>query len=132
MAEKRIRVLLVDDHVAVRQGIRTLLEMHSELDVVGEASDGLEAVELVRNLEPDIVLMDVRMPVMNGIEATRQIRSEVPRTLVVGLSIYEDSCVVEMMKEAGAAVCVSKGRSCQDLYEVLVSLNGNPVCAQSQ
>ena len=98
-----IRVLLADDHKVVRQGLRLFLKVDPELEIVGEASNGAEAVELVRQLAPDVVLMDILMPVMDGIAATATIRREHPETEVLGLtSILEDGAVVEIMR-AGAS-----------------------------
>ncbi|GAC1358459.1 MAG: response regulator transcription factor [Ktedonobacteraceae bacterium] len=97
-----IRVLIADDHKVVRQGLRLFLHVDPELEIVGEARDGAEAIELARTLNPDVVLMDVLMPVMNGIVATSAIRRELPETEVLGLtSVLDDSTVVEIMR-AGA------------------------------
>jgi DNA-binding NarL/FixJ family response regulator len=98
-----IRVLLVDDHELVRRGTRDVLELSPDLLVVGEAQDGQEAVELVRRERPDVVLMDVNMPGMNGIEATRLIKREARTTAVLGLSAFDDEPFVVQLLEAGAA-----------------------------
>jgi CheY-like chemotaxis protein len=106
----RIRVLLADDHRTVRQGLATLLNEQPGIRVVGEASTGQEAVEMVRRLDPDVVLMDVSMPDMDGIEATRLIKAEMPRVRVIGLSMYDKRRdIVEELKKAGADTCLSKG-----------------------
>ena len=90
-----IRVLIVDDHSVVRQGLRMFLSLDPELEVVGEAADGAEAVRLARQLRPDVVLMDLLMPVMDGIAATAAIRRELPDTEVLALtSVLEDASVV--------------------------------------
>ena len=90
-----IRVLVVDDHSVVRQGLRMFLGLDSELEVVGEAVDGAEAVRMVQQLHPDVVLMDLLMPVMDGITATSAIRREFPETEVLALtSVLEDASVV--------------------------------------
>lgn len=86
----RIRVLLVDDHVLVRHGVRILLEAEDDLVVVGEAPEGRQAVELATALRPDVVVMDVAMPLLNGIEATRQILEAVPSTRILILSAHSD------------------------------------------
>ena len=97
-----IRVLIADDHKVVRQGLRLFLHMDPEIEIVGEAANGAEAVELARRLLPDVVLMDILMPVMDGITATTAIRKEHPEVEVLGLtSVLEDSAVVEIMR-AGA------------------------------
>ena len=76
------RVLLVDDHALLRQGIRTVLHEYEDIEVVGEATDGVQAVTLAKSLNPDVVIMDVNMPAMDGIEATRQLKTELPGTIV--------------------------------------------------
>jgi two-component system, NarL family, response regulator LiaR len=97
-----IRVLIADDHKVVRQGLRLFLRIDPDIEVVGEAANGAEAVKLAHLLAPDLVLMDILMPVMNGISATAAIRNERPEIEVLGLtSILEDSAVVEIMR-AGA------------------------------
>ena len=88
---KKIRVLIVDDHTLVRAGIRSLLGLVADIEVVGEASDGKEALEKVRELAPDVVLMDLAMPVMGGLEATRRIRREFQGIKVLALTQYDDS-----------------------------------------
>ena len=99
----RIRVLLVDDHTVVRRGLRLVFELEDDLEVVGEAADGQEALARVAELRPDVVVMDLLMPVMNGVEATRAIRAEYPDVEVVALtSVLEDRMVVDAV-EAGAA-----------------------------
>ncbi len=97
-----IRILIVDDHVVVRQGLRIFLGLDPDLEIVAEAADGAEAVELARKHRPDVVLMDLLMPVMSGVEATATIRRELPDTEVLALtSVIEDTAVVEALR-AGA------------------------------
>jgi NarL family two-component system response regulator LiaR len=98
-----IRILLADDHVLVRQGTRELLEREGDLKVVAEAGDGEEAVRLARERSPDIVLMDIAMPVLNGIDATRRIKDANPRINVLALTAYDDDQYVFALLEAGAA-----------------------------
>ena len=83
---QRIRLILADDHAMVRTGTRELLEQQPDLDIVGEASDGAEAVQLVHDLQPDVAVMDVRMPRMSGVEATRRIKAESPNTKILILT----------------------------------------------
>jgi DNA-binding NarL/FixJ family response regulator len=97
-----IRIIIADDHKVVRQGLRLFLHADPELMIVGEASNGMEALDLARQLTPDVVLMDILMPVMDGIAATKAIRHELPDTEVLALtSVLEDSAVIEVMR-AGA------------------------------
>jgi two-component system, NarL family, response regulator LiaR len=102
MSGQRIRVLIADDHELVREGLKVLLARDTTLDVVGEAATGLEALELVPLRKPDVVLMDLTMPVMDGAEATARIRDEYPEVQVVVLSGIGDSVLVEDALDAGA------------------------------
>lgn len=105
---KRIRVLLVDDHAMVRQGLATILDEDEQIEVVMEAADGLAAVNAVEHHHPDVVLMDVNMPRMNGIEATREIHRRWPQMIVIGLSVQDDDATSQAMRKAGATHFLSK------------------------
>ena len=114
-----IRILLVDDHSVVRQGLRLFLKYDPELDVVGEAADGAEALRLARDLKPDVVLMDLLMPVMDGITATAAIRRELPETEVLALtSVLEDASVVGAVR-AGAIGYLLKDTQAQALCQAI-------------
>ncbi len=102
MLERRLKVMLVDDHKIMRDGLLSILSEEPDLEIVAEASNGREAVTLASRLVPDVIIMDVSMPIMDGIEATRQIKSINPRIRIVGLSMFDDSSMSERMKEAGA------------------------------
>jgi NarL family two-component system response regulator LiaR len=102
MDAERLRVMIVDDHVMVREGLKVLLSTAPDLDVVGEAATGDEAVRLVPMLAPDVVLMDIMMPVMNGAEATAAIRRDHPQVQVIALTNYADADLVEQTLAAGA------------------------------
>ncbi len=117
-----IRVMLVDDHAIVREGISSLLENYPDITIVGEAADGLEAIERVQALQPDVVLMDINMPRMNGIEASRHIKREQEHVRVIGLSVNDDPQTEALMREAGAAAYLTKGGSAEELYEAIHSL----------
>jgi two-component system response regulator NreC len=96
------KIVLADDHQLLRAGLRSLLSKERDLEVVGEASDGREAVELVTRHTPDLAILDIGMPNLNGIEATRQIRTNVPATKVIALSMHASAQFVGRMLEAGA------------------------------
>lgn len=110
-----IRVVLADDHAVVRDGIRRVLEMAPDIEVVGEAGDGLQAIDLARTLRPDVVLMDIGMPGMSGIEATRRIRNEVEGVQVLGLTVHEEEAYAIEMLKAGACGCIAKRAAVSDL-----------------
>jgi PAS domain S-box-containing protein len=110
------RVLIVDDHALMRQGLRSLLDSYADLDVVGEAADGEEAVRMVAELCPSIVIMDINMPKMNGIEATKRITAQYPTVAVIGLSVNAEGSIQDVMKQAGAATLLPKVAAVQQLY----------------
>jgi signal transduction histidine kinase len=114
-----IRVVLVDDHAIVRQGIKSLLDGHENIRVVGEASDGRRAIDLTKELRPDVVVMDVNLPVVDGMVATSQITRDCPETVVIALSVHDDRHIVESMQVAGAVAFVSKGSVTEDLYKAI-------------
>ena len=103
-----IQVLIADDHKMLREGLRSLLEKEPGIAVVGEAANGAEAVSLTREMRPSVVIMDIEMPEMNGIEATRQIIAEMPEIRVIGLSMHTETDVEESMRQAGASAFVAK------------------------
>ncbi len=116
---KRITVLLADDHTVVREGLRSLLEAEGDIEVVGEAATGREAVELARKLHPTVVVMDIAMPLLNGLEATRQIRKALPETRVLILSAHNDDAYVDQVMELGAAGYLIKQTSAQVLSQAV-------------
>ena len=115
----RVRVLLVDDHAMVRQGLRSVLDAYKDIQVVGEAHDGAEAVRLVDELQPQVVVMDINMPKMNGIEATTHIKAHWPETIVVGISVNTGDDNGNAMRGAGAAVLLNKDAAVDDLYRTI-------------
>lgn len=117
-----IKILLAEDHEIVREGTRQLLERAEDLRVVGEAGDGEEAVRLAESLAPDVVVMDVRMPVLSGLEATRRIRSRCPAPRVLVLSAYEDDQYVFPILEAGASGYLLKTTSGRELIRAIRSV----------
>jgi len=118
-AAERISVLLVDDHTIIRQGMQVLLDVEADLVVVGQAQNGRQAVEMALRLRPDVVVMDIAMPLLNGIEATRQILDCLPATRVVMLSAHSDDEYVERVAELGATGYVLKQSSLDDLAQAI-------------
>ncbi len=116
-----LRVLLIDDHAMVRQGLRSLLNGHDDVQVVGEAGDGLVGIDMAGSLSPDVVVMDVTMPRIDGVEATRRILQDHPAIAVVGLSVHGTSQVEAAMKAAGAASFVSKDSAGDELYQAIMA-----------
>lgn len=114
-----ITLILADDHAMVRSGLRMLLEVQSDMRIVGEAENGIDAVRQVMSLQPDVVLMDVQMPDMNGIEATREIKKIVPETAVLALTIYEDDQYFFEMLKAGASGYIPKRAAPDDLVKAI-------------
>jgi DNA-binding NarL/FixJ family response regulator len=115
----RIRIIIADDHKILRQGLKTLLEKEPDMEVVAEAGDGEETVTMVRELVPDVVVMDPKMPIMDGTEATRQILSELPAIKVIGLSMYYDRHFVTNMLKAGARGYLPKDCAFEELAQAI-------------
>jgi DNA-binding NarL/FixJ family response regulator len=120
----RLRVLLVDDHEIVRSGIAGLLAAAPDVDIVGEAADGLEAVEQAQKLRPDVIMMDINMPRMNGIEATRRIKSEMPRIRVIAFSMHDQADMDQGMREVGADGHIAKGAPCPEILKAIRGSDG--------
>ncbi len=116
---ENIRILFVDDHQIMRQGLIRLVAGKPDIEVVGEAADGLEAIEKVRSLSPDLVVMDVSMPKMDGIEATRRIKAEHREVRVIGLSMFDDDHMAETMRMVGAEAFLSKTGSASELLDAI-------------
>jgi two-component system response regulator NreC len=118
----KIKVLVADDHTIVRHGIYALLGLMSDIELVGEAVNGKEALEKVKKLMPDIVIMDVAMPIMDGLEATRRISKEFPKTKVIALTQYDDREFVFPVIEAGARGFISKTAASSELASAIRSV----------
>ena len=117
-----LRILLADDHIMVRQGLRKVLEERPEWQVVAEAGDGHEAVRLAELHKPNVAVLDVAMPLLNGIEATRRIAKRVPQTRILILSMYSDEAYVTQMMKAGATGYLLKDSAGVDLLEAVQSV----------
>jgi DNA-binding NarL/FixJ family response regulator len=116
---KKITILLADDHALMREGCRMMLEFENDFEVVGEAQDGRQAVELAKKLHPDVALMDIAMPLLNGLEAARQIHKAVPATKVLMLSAHSDDAYVKMATESGAAAFILKQNPARDVCRAI-------------
>jgi DNA-binding NarL/FixJ family response regulator len=116
---KRIAVLLVDDHTVVRQGLRALLNFEQDIEVIGEAENGRQAVAMAQKNPPNVVVMDVAMPLLNGLEATRQILKSVPSAKILVLTSYGDDECVEQLMHAGAAGYLIKQTAANDLLKAI-------------
>jgi DNA-binding NarL/FixJ family response regulator len=120
-----LKVLLADDHEIVRRGLRSILETQRECEVVGEAADGRQAVTLVKELNPDIVILDISMPLLNGLEATRQILKIRPQTKVLILTVHEADPLIREVLDAGARGYILKTDAGRDLVTAIESLRRN-------
>jgi DNA-binding NarL/FixJ family response regulator len=118
-----VRILLVDDHPIVRQGLKTLLEGHSDWKVIGEASDGAEAVEKARDLTPDVMVLDVTMPRMNGLEACRLLRKQAPGLEILFVTQHDSPQMMREALEAGARGYVVKSNAARDLLEAVEAVS---------
>jgi len=118
-----IKVLIADDHPVVREGVRAMLETDDEIEVVGEASDGLKAVAKTGECQPDVVLMDIVMPELDGLEATRRIKKQYPNISVIMLTIYEDNAFVIDAIQAGAGGYLLKDASNDLLHHTIKAVN---------
>jgi len=121
---KKIRILLADDHAVVRQGFKMILGAQGDMEIVGEAANGREAVELAEQVKPDIVVMDVAMPELNGIEATRRLLGSLPHARVIALSMHKDSVYVREVLRAGARGYLLKDSGAEDLVRAIRAVAG--------
>ena len=122
-----IRIILADDHKIIRDGLSSLLSQEDDIDVIAQAKDGHSTVELVRKLSPDMTIMDIGMPSLNGIEATRQIINEFPKTKVVALSMHSDKKFVTEMLKAGASGYLLKNCAFEELAEAIRTIMSGKV-----
>lgn len=118
-ARAKIRVLLADDHAIVRQGVKMILTNEPDIEVVGEAEDGLQAVDMAKTLKPDVAVLDISMPGINGIEATRQIKAAVPNVQTLALTMHDDDTYVFQLLKAGGSGYVLKRAAATDLVQAI-------------
>lgn len=117
----RIRVLLADDHAIVRQGLRSILESYPDIDIIGEVADGKESLASVERVRPSVIVMDLNMPRMNGIDATAIIKSRYPEIIVLGLSVNAGDDNQAAMIQAGASALLPKEAAADQLYDMIHS-----------
>jgi DNA-binding NarL/FixJ family response regulator len=114
--------MLVDDHDIVRKGLAKIVMNEDGMKIVGEAKNGMEALEKVQELMPDAIVMDINMPEMNGVEATKKIKAKWPMIKIIGLSFYEDKKIAEVMRKAGASAFITKSNVIKELCSAIRSL----------
>ena len=124
----KLHILLADDHAVVREGLKRLIDAEADMSVIGEASDGAEAVEKAELLCPDVAVIDVSMGSVNGAEATRRLRAVCPNTRVLGLTVHEDTSYLREMLDAGAAGYVLKRAAADELIRAIRSVAAGGVC----
>jgi two-component system response regulator NreC len=121
----KVRILLADDHQIMREGLKALLEKHSSMEVIAEAENGIETLEIARREKPDVIIMDIAMPDINGIEATRQLKSEMKDIKIVALSMHSDRRFVTEILKAGASAYVLKQSAFKDLEKAIKTVMVN-------
>lgn len=117
--DRRVRVLIADDHPVIRSMVRSTLQQHPEFEVCGEAADGAQAVEEAKKLKPDVVVLNISMPVLNGFEAAREIKATLPKSAIVILSSHADETFVREAKEIGVRAYVAKTRAGEALVQAV-------------
>ncbi|HJT20208.1 MAG TPA: response regulator transcription factor [Nitrospira sp.] len=124
-SESRVRVLLTDDHDGVRHAVYSLLNSYSDLEVVGEATNGLEAIHFAAGLQPDVIVMNINMPILDGVKATHMIKARHPHMIVLGLSVETRKERVAEMLSAGASTVLRKEAACDQLHAAICSYTRN-------
>jgi DNA-binding NarL/FixJ family response regulator len=119
--DRRIRILIADDHPIIRRMVRSTLEQHPRFEVCGEAFDGAKAIEAAQRLKPDVVVLNITMPVLNGLEAAREIKVKVPESAIVILSTHADERLIEEAKAIGARAYVAKTKAGEALVKAIES-----------
>ncbi|MCK5832068.1 response regulator transcription factor [bacterium] len=127
-----VKVLIADDHDIVREGIKMILEEDSGIEVVGQVNDGRLALEVIPELKPDVVVMDITMPDLNGIEATRRIERDFPKVKIIGLSMHSSRRVIKEMLEAGADGYLIKNSTMKELRDAIYAVNNGKKFLSSQ
>jgi CheY-like chemotaxis protein len=126
-ADSKLRLLIVDDHAMVRQGLCGLLGAYEDIRVVGQASNGKEAIESAHQLQPHVILMDITMPDIDGIEVTKRIKADYPHIVVVGMSVHGAEQVERAMMNAGAAAFINKEAAVEQLHQTILAVQRSTV-----
>ena len=130
-ANKPIRVLIADDHDLIRQALRTVIDEEPDMEVVGEASDGEQAVTKALELQPDAVLMDIQMPKLSGVEATERIKRQLPEVIVLVLTVHDSNEYILRILEAGASGYLTKGIISKDIPAAIrAAINGESILSE--
>lgn len=116
-----VRILIVDDHQAMRETLKTLLAEDPGIEIAGEAANGKEAIEMAKEIKPDMIIMDIAMPVMNGIDATKILHIEMPKIKIIGLTMYSNRHFINSMMDAGAVTVISKDMLYQEILLAIQS-----------
>ncbi|HEV2211186.1 MAG TPA: response regulator transcription factor [Verrucomicrobiae bacterium] len=127
MKKPKVRILLADDHKMLRDGLRLLIDAHPEMSVVGEAANGHEALEQVRRLHPQVVVMDLSMPQLSGLQATERLRNEFPEIKIVALTAHEDESYLSQLCKAGASGYVLKRSAGDDLLKAILTVSAGGI-----
>lgn len=130
--KKTIKVFIVDDHPLVRKGVTVCLSRHKDIKIIGETGDAREVVSMANDLRPDVVMMDIGMPHMNGVTVTAQLLRELPQTRVLILSIHENPEYLHQAMEAGAHGYILKGIPCADMISAVQTVNRGEFCFNSE
>lgn len=123
--QQKIRLLLAEDHTILRQGLAQMLDQESDMEIVGQAENGAQAVQLAAQIVPDVILMDMSMPIMSGIDAAREIHRTLPQVRIIGLSMHEDEASAADMLAAGASLYLTKTGPTQNLIQAIRSCTKN-------
>lgn len=130
MADRHLRILVVDDQMNVRRAVRNLLSSRSDWEICGEAVDGCEAIQQTKELHPHVVIMDMSMPRLNGLDATRQIHDRFPGSQVLILTFHDFPGLAQLVREAGAKGCVLKGDASEFLVQAVEKVSGSQLFFQ--
>src|SRR5437764_11632017 len=123
----KLRILLADDHALIREGLKALINAQADMEVVGEAGDGLAAYKAAKELQPDLIVMDVSMPEMNGAKATERLKQELPELKVLALTVHEDKGYLRQLIQAGASGYILKRAVDEDLIQYIREIAGRGV-----